>query len=70
MVISIRHVVVNPARTAACVAIAEKFSVYKFSSYSRRMTTITTNAPETRKEMHINAHLFPQLDGGLPQVNF
>jgi hypothetical protein len=42
MVISIRHVVVNPARTAACVAIAEKFSVYKLSSYNRRMTTTTT----------------------------
>ena len=32
MVISIKHVVVNPANTAACVAIAEKFSVYKFNS--------------------------------------
>lgn len=31
--ISIKHVVVNPAKTAACVAMAEKFSVYKFNSW-------------------------------------
>jgi hypothetical protein len=32
MDISMMHVVVKPANTAACVAIAEKLSLYKFSS--------------------------------------
>ncbi len=39
--ISIRQVVVKPASTAACVAIALKFSVYKFNSYVEKIISIS-----------------------------
>ena len=67
IVISIMHVVVNPANTAACVAMAEKLSLYKLSSCVHAEREVSTRCSASVKN---STDLFAEFDGRLAQVHF
>lgn len=73
IVISMRQVVVNPANTAACVAIAPKLSVNKFSSFSLSLIAdwrrLTSSSDLSAANMTTNLPIFVLLTNVAPEVH-